>query len=165
MTDVVLGIGGNLGDRRAFLAGAVARLAARPDIAVIAVSPLYETPPWGKTDQPAFLNAAILIETSLTPRALLEAILAVEAGLGRRRNERWGPRVVDIDILLYGGRRVDEPGLRIPHPRLAERAFALRPLIDLLPDAEIFGRPAREWLAGLDVAGMTAVAAPGWERP
>jgi 2-amino-4-hydroxy-6-hydroxymethyldihydropteridine diphosphokinase len=165
VTDAVLGIGGNLGDRRAYLAGAVARLAAHPDILVMAVSPLYETPPWGKTDQPAFLNAAILVATQLTPRALLDAILAVEAGLGRRRNERWGPRVIDIDILLYGGRRVDEPGLRIPHPRLAERAFALRPLIDLLPDAEIFGRPAREWLAGLDAAGMTAVAAPGWEKP
>ena len=126
-----------------------------PAIAIVAVSPLYETPPWGKTDQPPFLNAAALIETSLSARGVLDAILAVERKLGRERTERWGPRIVDIDILLFGDEAIDEPKLQVPHPHLHERAFALKPLVDVMPDAAFRGRRAGEWLAEADQAGMT----------
>lgn len=165
MTVAVLGLGGNLGDRRGQIAAALDRLASRPQISVEAVSRLYETPPWGKTDQPRFLNMAARIATTLTPPALLEAILDIERELGRSRGERWGPRNVDIDILLFGSETLDEPGLRIPHPRLTERAFALAPLVDVLPTAEIAGRRASEWLRRVDTAGMTVIAGPDWHRP
>lgn len=164
MTVAVLGLGGNIGDTRGLMADAIARLAATPGITVQAVSALYLTPPWGKTDQPPFLNAAARIETALAPQALLTAVLAVEQALGRERAERWGPRTIDIDILLYGDATIEEPGLTIPHPRLAERAFALAPLVDVLPEATIAGRPAASWLAESDRAGMERRAEPGWER-
>jgi 2-amino-4-hydroxy-6-hydroxymethyldihydropteridine diphosphokinase len=160
----VLGLGANLGDRRRTLAAALRRLAEQPGIRVAAVSALYETPPWGKTDQPAFLNAAARIETSLSPRALLDLALEVERSLGRERGERWGPRTLDIDILLFGEEGIDEPGLHVPHPRLHERAFALAPLVDVMPEAEIARRPAAEWLALADSAGMARLAGPGWQR-
>jgi 2-amino-4-hydroxy-6-hydroxymethyldihydropteridine diphosphokinase len=164
LTVAVLGLGGNIGDPRAAMAAAVEALAADAAIEVEAVSSLYRTPPWGKTDQPAFLNAAVRIDTRLTPRALLDTILAVERGLGRERSERWGPRSIDIDILVYGGQAVDEEGLRIPHPRLHERAFALAPLVDVLPDAVLSERTAAEWLAASDRSGMTREAGPDWHR-
>ena len=164
MTVAVLGLGANIGDRRENLAAALRRLDAPPGIRIEAVSALYETPPWGKTDQPAFLNAAARIDTSLSPRALLEAILEVERSLGRERGERWGPRTLDIDILLFGTAAVNEPGLEIPHPRLAERAFALAPLLDVLPEAAVAGRPAGAWLAEADRSGMVRFAEPGWHE-
>jgi len=160
----ILGLGGNLGDPRELMAEAIRQLATDPGIVLESVSALYRTPPWGKTDQPAFLNAAVKVETSLSARQLLDTILAVEKELGRERKERWGPRTIDIDILLYGDARVDEPALEIPHPRLKERAFALAPLIDVAPDAEFSGRPARVWLAESDSGGMIRLAEPGWER-
>ena len=165
MTVAVLGLGGNIGDTRSLMAAAIDRLSRQSDIEVQAVSALYRTPPWGKTDQPPFLNAAVRIETRLLPMALLMTVLKVEKALGRQRAERWGPRTIDIDILLYGSIAVDEPGLRIPHTRLTERAFALAPLVDVMPDAGVSGRPAAEWLAESDRAGMQRLAAPGWQRP
>lgn len=162
MTVAVLGLGGNIGDTRQFLAAAIDRLAGPPGIRVEAVSALYRTPPWGKTDQPPFLNAAARIETSLSARGLLDAVLSLERQLGRERSERWGPRTVDIDILLFGDEAVDEPGLHIPHPRLTERAFALAPLVDVMPEAQLSGRPAADWLSEADRAGMERVAEPGW---
>ena len=162
MTRVVLGLGGNIGDSRTLIRAAIERLDAHPEVAVEKVSALYLTPPWGKIDQPAFLNAAVLIETSLSPRALLNTILDVERKLGRERLERWGPRRIDIDILLYGVIEIDEPGLHIPHPRLTERAFALVPLLDVMPDAAIAAKPARDWLELTDRAGMQRLAEPGW---
>jgi 2-amino-4-hydroxy-6-hydroxymethyldihydropteridine diphosphokinase len=162
LTVAVLGLGGNLGDTRRLMAAAVDRLAARPGIRVEAVSSLYETPPWGKTDQPAFLNAAARIDTGLSPRDLLATILDVERELGRERGERWGPRSVDIDILLFGMEAIDEPGLHVPHPRLAERAFALQPLVDVMPDAAFAGRRAAAWLEAADRAGMKRLAGPEW---
>jgi 2-amino-4-hydroxy-6-hydroxymethyldihydropteridine diphosphokinase len=165
LTAAVLGLGGNIGDTRGLMAAAIERLSRDPGIEVQKVSALYRTPPWGKTDQPPFLNAAIRIETRLSPEALLKTVLDVEQALGRRRAERWGPRTLDIDILLYGTIAVELPGLRIPHPRVAERAFALAPLVDVMPEAEISGSPAVEWLAKSDRAGMERLAEPGWERP
>ena len=164
MTIVVLGLGGNIGDSRKNLAAAIERLAADPRIRVEQVSALYLTPPWGKIDQPAFLNAAVRIDTALPPRPLLDAILGIELEFGRQRLERWGPRQIDIDILLFGAVEMDEPGLHIPHPRLKERAFALMPLIDVLPDAVISGRPARDWLALASSSGIQRLAEPGWHR-
>lgn len=132
-----VGVGANLGDREATIREAVRLLGDD----VVAVSRLRETEPWGYADQPPFLNGAILLETGLEPRALLDRLLAVERELGRSRDgPRYGPRTIDLDLLLYGDRVVDEPGLTVPHPRLHERAFALEPLLDLDPELEIPGR-------------------------
>jgi 2-amino-4-hydroxy-6-hydroxymethyldihydropteridine diphosphokinase len=145
-----IGLGANLGDREAMLRRAIELLGAEPGIEVVAVSTLRETDPVGYLDQPRFLNGAVAVETELEPRELLERLLAVERALGRDRSgPRYGPRTIDLDLLLYGDRVVDEPGLTVPHPRLAERAFALEPLAELdpglvLPD----GRRVRELLRG-----------------
>jgi 2-amino-4-hydroxy-6-hydroxymethyldihydropteridine diphosphokinase len=117
---------------------------------VVNVSTLRETEPVGKTDQPRFLNGAAEVETDLSPRGLLQRLLAVERELGRERSgeERWGPRNVDLDLLVYGEEEVDEPGLRVPHPRLAERRFALEPLVELDPELTLPGGAAlRDLLA------------------
>ena len=160
--EAALGLGGNIGDRRSFIEQALTRLGQRPGIRITSVSALYETEPWGKTDQPRFLNAAATILTTLAAPALLEACIAVERSLGRERGERWGPRTIDIDILLYGDARMEEPGLAIPHPRLTERVFVLAPLADVMPGAQIGGRRIADWLAQAGQAGLTMVEPPGW---
>lgn len=132
-----LGLGSNIGDKLAFVNEAVRRLDARETITVFKRSANYRTEPWGLKDQDWFLNICILIETSLTPEALLAECLAVEKELGRVRNRRWGPRKIDIDVLIYGNKTIDLDGLTIPHPRMAERAFVLVPLADIWPDARI----------------------------
>jgi 2-amino-4-hydroxy-6-hydroxymethyldihydropteridine diphosphokinase len=135
-----VGLGANLGDRARTLRLAVERLAEVEGIEVVAVSAFRETDPVGVENQPRFLNGAVAIDTELAPRALLGAMLEVERGLGRVRDgERWGPRTVDLDLLVYGDRVVDEPGLRVPHPRLEERRFALEPLAELDPDLAVPG--------------------------
>jgi 2-amino-4-hydroxy-6-hydroxymethyldihydropteridine diphosphokinase len=145
MTRAYVGLGANLGDREATIRAA---LDALPGL--VAVSALRETDPVGVVDQPSFLNGAAALETELAPRALLETLLAVERGLGRERGERWGPRTIDLDLLLYGDEAIDEPGLAVPHPRLHERRFALEPLLDLDPELEIPGRGrVADLLAGL----------------
>jgi 2-amino-4-hydroxy-6-hydroxymethyldihydropteridine diphosphokinase len=153
-----------LGEPRKQLRAAVALLAENPAIKVEAVSPLYETPPWGNPDQPRFLNAAVRIDTSLSAHELLSAVLEVERRLGRERLERWGPRTIDIDILLFGSVHVVEPGLHIPHARLPERAFALLPLLSVMPDATIFGRRASDWLTNIDASGIRLVADESWAK-
>ena len=128
-------LGSNLGDRRAALDFALGQLRASQGVAVLAVSPVYETEPVGGPPQGAYLNAVAALSTSLAPRALLERLLAIEARAGRERSGvRDAPRRLDLDLLLYGDLALEEPGLVIPHPRLAERAFALVPLADLAPD-------------------------------
>jgi 2-amino-4-hydroxy-6-hydroxymethyldihydropteridine diphosphokinase len=136
-TTAFVGIGSNLGDREAHLRRAIELLSAEDGIEVVAVSDLRETAPVGPVVQGSFLNGAVQLETSLRPRALLGRLLAVENRLGRVRVERWGPRTVDLDLLLYGDETIDEPGLAVPHPRLHERRFALEPLLDLDPALEI----------------------------
>jgi 2-amino-4-hydroxy-6-hydroxymethyldihydropteridine diphosphokinase len=151
VTVAYVGLGANLGPREVTLIRAVDLLAESDAVEVLAVSQLCETEPVGVVDQPPFLNGAARIETSLEPRALLERLLEVERSLGRVREERWGPRTVDLDLLLYGDRTVDEPGLRVPHPRLHERRFALEPLAELDPDLVIPGLgPVSGALAALD---------------
>jgi 2-amino-4-hydroxy-6-hydroxymethyldihydropteridine diphosphokinase len=134
MTRAFVGLGANLGDREQTIRAAVAEL---PD--VVAVSPLRETDPVGVTDQPQFLNGVAALETELAPRELLDVLLAVERRLGRERRERWGPRTIDLDLLLYGDAVIDEDGLKIPHPRLHERRFVLEPLADLAPQLVVPG--------------------------
>jgi 2-amino-4-hydroxy-6-hydroxymethyldihydropteridine diphosphokinase len=130
-----VGLGANLGDREATIRRAVELLAATPGIEIVAVSTLRETDPVGYADQPRFLNGAVVLETELAPRALLDRLLEVERALGRVRGEgpRFGPRTIDLDLLLHGDEVVDEPGLVLPHPRLAERRFVLEPLHELDP--------------------------------
>jgi 2-amino-4-hydroxy-6-hydroxymethyldihydropteridine diphosphokinase len=146
-----VGIGSNLGDREGNLRQAVELLSAEDGIDVVAVSEIRETDPVGPVEQGPFLNGAVRIETGLSPRELLERLLAVEERLGRVRRERWGPRTIDLDLLLYGDDVVDEPGLTVPHPRLHERRFALEPLSDLAPSLEIPGKgPISALLAELE---------------
>ena len=157
-----IGIGGNLGDRRANLRRAIDLLA--PQIRLLAVSPLYESAPWGVTDQPAFLNAALLAETALAPHDLLDALKAIEAAVGRRPGKRWGPRVVDLDILLYADRQLHDDRLTIPHVRIAERNFVLRPLADLDPARVPPGwtRSVGQTLAAFGQDGLVQVEDAGW---
>ena len=145
---VYLGLGSNLGDRQSNLAEALQSL--RAHVRIERISPVYETEPVHVTDQPRFLNGAVALETELGPRELLERLLRIERELGRERGEgpRFGPRPIDLDLLLYGEEVVDEPGLNVPHPRLAERRFALEPLHELDPDLRLpDGRRVQELLA------------------
>ncbi len=161
MARAAIGLGSNLGDRRARLAAAVRRLEAAGVVA--AVSSLYETAPIGGPAQGPFLNAVVVVETALAPRALLDLCLAAEREAGRRRLVRWGPRSLDLDLLLYGRTVVDEPGLRVPHPRLAERRFVLEPLAEAWPGAALpDGTPVADLLAGVADQEASPVAGPGW---
>lgn len=135
--EAALGLGGNLGDPVAAFAAALARLRAHAGVELKAVSSVWRTAPWGKLDQPEFRNMAVLVETSLSAEALLALCLAIERESGRERRERWGPRTLDIDILTYGGQTIERPGLQIPHPRIAERAFVLAPLAEIAPEIRI----------------------------
>jgi 2-amino-4-hydroxy-6-hydroxymethyldihydropteridine diphosphokinase len=127
-----IGLGSNLGDSAAIVRRAMSELGTLGE--VVARSSLFRTKPWGVTEQPDFINAVVALEAALEPRALLAELKALEVRLGRVAGERWGPRVIDLDILTYGTLEVDEPGLEIPHPQLRERAFVLAPLSEIAPD-------------------------------
>jgi 2-amino-4-hydroxy-6-hydroxymethyldihydropteridine diphosphokinase len=146
-----VGLGANLGDREGAIRSALELLGARDGVEVVAVSTLRDTDPVGRVDQPRFLNGAAELETTLGPRDLLEALFDVERQLGRERRERWGPRTIDLDLLLYGAEQVDEPELTVPHPRLHVRRFALEPLAELDPELDVPGRGrVSDLLARLD---------------
>lgn len=151
MTPAYVGLGSNLGDRKALLQAALEQLAAEPGVELLAVSACRDTAPVGFLDQPRFLNAAAAIETTLCARELLDRLLGVERRLGRvRAGDRFGPRSIDLDLLVYGDEVIDEPGLEVPHPRLHERAFVLEPLVELAPDLVVPGRGrVSDLLAGL----------------
>jgi len=141
VTRAYVGLGSNLGDREALLRASLVALESDPAIEVVAVSSFRETEPVGYLDQPRFLNAVAALETTLAPRALLERLLAIERGLGRvREGPRFGPRPIDLDLLLHGDAVVAEPRLTVPHPRLHERRFVLEPLAELAPALEVPGR-------------------------
>jgi 2-amino-4-hydroxy-6-hydroxymethyldihydropteridine diphosphokinase len=149
-----LGLGGNVGDVAAAFIAALLRLGAAPGVRLSALSSVYRTPPWGKRDQPDFLNMAALVETTLPAAALLALCLETERALGRRRIERWGPRTIDVDILTYGAETIDAPELKVPHPRLNERAFALAPLAEIAPNLRFGGRAVADWFATVERAGI-----------
>jgi 2-amino-4-hydroxy-6-hydroxymethyldihydropteridine diphosphokinase len=148
-----VGVGANLGDREETILAAIDLLAVQPGVDVVGVSALRETEPWGPVEQPPYLNGAVALETDLDPRDLLDVLLDVERRFGRNRamEVRWGPRTLDLDLLLHGDLVLDEPGLALPHPRLHERRFVLEPLADLGPALVVPGRgTVAELLASLD---------------
>lgn len=151
MTTAYIGLGANLGDRRGTIERALELLAAAPGVEMLAVSTLRETDPVGFENQPKFLNGAAAVETALPAGELLGVLLRIERELGRtREGPRFGPRTIDLDLLLYGDAELDEPGLTVPHPRLHERRFALEPLVELAPGVVVPGRGAvDELLRGL----------------
>lgn len=156
MTRAYVGLGANLGDRERMLRAAVDALAAEEGIEVVSVSTLRETEPVGVGGQPRFLNGAAELETGLSARRLLDALLELERAFGRDRASvpAQGPRTLDLDLLLYGQEQIDEPGLEIPHPRLHERLFVLEPLAELDPSLEVPGKGSvQTLLARLDSAG------------
>ncbi|MDR6818845.1 2-amino-4-hydroxy-6-hydroxymethyldihydropteridine diphosphokinase [Neorhizobium sp. 2083] len=149
-----LGLGGNIGYPPSSMAEALRQLDAREDCRIVAVSKLYSTPPWGKTDQADFFNCCVLVETSLEPEDLLDVCLSIERGMKRVRLERWGPRTIDIDILTYGTRERRSEKLEVPHPRMTDRGFVMMPLADIAPDLLVKGRAVRDWLLEADTAGI-----------
>jgi 2-amino-4-hydroxy-6-hydroxymethyldihydropteridine diphosphokinase len=154
MSRAVLSLGSNLGDRAAALNAALAGLAAA-DVRIVAVSPVYETDPVGGPEQPDYLNAVAVVETDRAPYDLLELAQGVEAALGRVQVERWGPRTVDIDIVVYDDLLSDDPRLTLPHPLAAERAFVLVPWHDVEPAAELpDGRSVAAIVTAIDTAGV-----------
>ncbi|MDP1859330.1 MAG: 2-amino-4-hydroxy-6-hydroxymethyldihydropteridine diphosphokinase [Gemmatimonadaceae bacterium] len=158
---VYVSLGGNLGDPTTAMSSALRLLDADETTDVIAVSSLYRTPPWGKPDQPEFLNAAAELSTGRSPRGLLELCLAIEQRLERLREERWGPRLIDIDILVFGDRVVHEPGLDVPHVRMLERAFVLVPLLEIAPTLSVGGRSVTAHLEGVDCRGIERLPSGG----
>lgn len=157
-----IGLGGNLGDPAATLRSAVHRLMTVPRSRFLGASRFYRTPAWGERDQAEFVNAVAAIETALPPKPLLDELLGIEREFGRQRGAettvRWGPRTLDLDILLYGPLSLTIPGLTLPHPHLHERAFALVPLLELVDDIDIPGQgSARAALARVDRSGIQAL--------
>jgi 2-amino-4-hydroxy-6-hydroxymethyldihydropteridine diphosphokinase len=150
-----VGLGSNLGDRAAYLLLGLSALSRLPETRLLRLSPVYETDPVGPP-QPPYLNMVAELETELSPTGLLAEMLRVEKALGRERRERWGPRTLDLDLLLYGDLVLEEAGLSVPHPRLHERAFVLVPLLDLLPEGRhpLLGQSFAELLASLDASSV-----------
>jgi 2-amino-4-hydroxy-6-hydroxymethyldihydropteridine diphosphokinase len=165
--EALLALGGNLGDARATFERAIAMLCADGAVRLVARSSDYRTPPWGVTDQPAFINAAIIVATSLEPHALLTRVQNVERALGRDRTKerRWGPRPIDIDILAYDDVVLREPDLTLPHPHLFERTFVLLPLAEIAADRVIAGRRVGDALAGADITGIDKLPPRQTEEP
>lgn len=159
---VYLSLGANLGNRAETLRAAVQRIAAKDGVTLCAVSSLYETAPWGKTDQPDFLNIAVSLKTMLLPEAVLALTQTVETELGRVRHERWGPRTIDIDILYIEGVERHTPALTLPHPYMTERAFVLVPMAEIAPDLVVKGRTVEQWRKTVDDKGVVCVAGSEW---
>jgi 2-amino-4-hydroxy-6-hydroxymethyldihydropteridine diphosphokinase len=161
VAEALLALGGNVGDVRATLDGALKMLCDGVLVRLTARSSYYRTPPWGVIDQPPFINMCAAVETTLPPKALLELVHYVEWMHGRDRSheQRWGPRTADIDILAYDDLAMDEPHLTLPHPRLFERVFVLVPLAEIAPDRLIAGTRVREALAAVDATDIERLPA------
>lgn len=155
MAIIYIGLGTNIGDRAANCRKAV-ELLSEKGVKPLRQSSYYETEPWGKLDQPPFINAVLEADTALSPKELLEAVKGVEQEMGRTTVERWGPRVIDLDILLYDGLQLDEEGLVLPHPLMHARAFVLVPLNEIAPELAhpVFGKTISELLSRLDTSGV-----------
>ncbi|HXI10242.1 MAG TPA: 2-amino-4-hydroxy-6-hydroxymethyldihydropteridine diphosphokinase [Thermodesulfobacteriota bacterium] len=156
---VFISMGSNLGDRVANCREAVRRLAGYDGVRVVKTSSLYETEPWGVTDQGPFINAVVEIDTGLAPEPLFELLKSIEAEMGRTKGRRWGPRLIDLDLIFYGDRVVDTERLKVPHPSVEERAFVLVPLSELAPGFThpASGRPVSEILSGLPESEKSGV--------
>lgn len=167
MIRAAVGLGGNLGNPAARIEAAFGALAALPDTVLLERSRLYRSAPMGPADQPDYCNAVALLDTDLPARALLEALLAIERAAGRvREGERWGPRTLDLDLLVYGDARIEEPGLKVPHPGIAERAFVLVPLCEIAPELCVPGLgTVREVAARIDTRGLVPWDEPGGQGP
>ena len=149
-----LGLGSNVGDRQSHLTNALAILRAAPEVVVVEVSPFVETDTVGGPDQPDFLNAVVVVETTLPPDALLALAHQCERAAGREREERWGPRTLDVDVLAYADVVSDDPELTLPHPRATERAFVLVPWSAVDPAFVVAGRSVADWAAAVDTSGV-----------
>ncbi len=156
--DAILGLGSNLGDKRANIARAIEHLTADGALRLVARSRDYRSAPWGKTDQDWFVNACISIATNLTPHDVLERCFEAERELRRVRQERWGPRTLDCDLLVYRDVVLNTPELTLPHPRITERAFVLVPMLDVAPNLKINDRSLSAWLNRLDESDVVAMA-------
>jgi 2-amino-4-hydroxy-6-hydroxymethyldihydropteridine diphosphokinase len=156
-----IGLGGNIGNPRKTMARALKLLDAREDVGIRMVSRLYRTPPWGKTDQEWFHNACALVETSLDPHELLQVCLDIEVQLDRIRTDRWGPRTIDLDVLLHGDFLSSQADLTVPHPRMTERAFVMVPLADIAPKAVINLQSVADWASEVDSEGIEALSRSG----
>src|SRR6201996_7916279 len=156
MANAVIALGGNVGDVRATFKKAIAHICGMTQAALLSRSSDYSTPPWGEKDQPPFINACIEIETSLDPHALLFTLHKIEQKFGRdrAREQRWGPRTLDLDLIAYDDVKLDKPELTLPHPRLFERALVLVPLAEIVPDRVIAGRRVADALAQLSTDGI-----------
>jgi len=163
VAEAFIALGGNVGDVRANFERAIALLREDGAVKLVARSPDYRTPPWGLTDQPAFINAVIAVSTSLSPHALLARMQACERALGRDRAQerQWGPRPIDLDLLAYDDVALHDPDLTLPHPHLFERAFVLVPLAEIAADRVIAGTPVGDALARVDARGIEKLAPRG----
>lgn len=157
MTRSALAFGSNLGDSAGMIGRAIAALDAMVDVSVTARSSLYATPPWGVEEQPDFVNACALVETDLAPLDLLTACKDLEVVLGRVPGERWGPRLIDIDVLWMEGVSLKSERLTLPHPRMTERAFVLVPLAEIAPELVVGGRAVADWCADLESSGIRRI--------
>ncbi len=162
MNTAYLGLGSNLGDRRQHLTEAVRRLHAGPARQVVKISSVYESSPVGVAAQPDFLNLVVQVATVQAPHELLAECLRIETGLGRVRRERWGPRTIDIDLLLYGDVCIDDENLMVPHPRMRERSFVLVPLAEMAPALRLDGKTIGALAAALGEAGLRQLGPLDW---
>lgn len=152
-----IGLGGNVGDVLASMKSAIQSLNADNQITVKSISDVYKTPPWGLEDQDWFLNVCIGLETTLTAQDLLKACLEAELALKRVRDIRWGPRTIDLDVLVFGEEQINEENLQVPHPRMHERAFVIKPMADIAPDLYLREKKISDWLADLDASEIQKV--------
>lgn len=155
--DCIVALGSNLGDKAANIDAAIAHLEEDGAVRVVARSRNFATDPWGKTDQDWFVNACVAVTTTLAPHDLLARCKQIERDMGRVTIERWGPRIIDLDLLIYGDTVLNEPDLILPHPHIGERAFVLAPLMDIAPDLRIKDRSVRDMYAAIDKAGIRAL--------
>jgi len=154
---IIIALGSNLGDKAGNIDTAIELLTEPGDVRLVRRSRNFATEPWGKTDQDWFVNACITVGTELSPRDLLVRCQEIERQMGRVATEKWGPRIIDLDLLIYADRAVCEPDLVLPHPHIGERAFVLAPLMDIAPNLTIGGRSVREHYAAIDLGGVRAL--------
>ena len=157
MFNCIIALGSNLGDKAANIDKAIGLLTELGDVKLVDRSRNYATEPWGKTDQDWFINAAIAVTTKLAPKDLLARCKEIERRMGRVPTEKWGPRIIDLDLLVYGNVVMDDPVLVLPHPHIGARAFVLAPLMDIAPDRIIAGKSVRDMHAAIDTTGVRAV--------